>query len=64
MLDLLKVTYLDVRGVGLSRSPLQAGHHRSLPLPGLGSLWPRGGWSISHCEIAYQYNVKAMKESK
>ena len=35
-------------GAGVSMRSGQAGHNKSLPLPGLGALWPRGGWSISH----------------
>ena len=32
----------------------KAGQNASLPIPGLGALWPSGGWSMSHCEITYK----------
>ena len=36
----------------------------SLPIPGLGALWPRGGWSMSHCEITCNTCSNIVKENE
>ena len=51
-------TCLEDIGEGTWRRLGQAGHDTSLPKPGLGALWPRGGWSISHCDITWRIYCK------
>ena len=37
---------LEERGDEVPSKVTQAGHQRRRPLPGLGALWPRKGWSM------------------
>ena len=52
----------EVRAIGFSKRPRQAGHQIWLAYPGLGALFPSGTWSISHWDSTFEVSIKKKKE--